>query len=62
MKLYGSSPSTTWTRLKSSVSAGDTSIEVGSVDGWAIGDEIVLGPSYSKASEYEKVTITNIVS
>lgn len=44
------------------MSAGDTSIEVGSVDGWAIGDEIVLGPSYSKASEYEKVTITNIVS
>jgi len=33
--------------MKASSSAGDTSIEVSSVTGWNVGDEIVIAPSYS---------------
>lgn len=38
MELYGVAPETTWTVLHAFAHAGDTSIEVGSTLGWAIGD------------------------
>ena len=62
LHLYGPAPSTVWTRLKEFAYVGDTSIEVASVSGWAVGDEIVIGPTFSDASEHEKVTITAISS
>ena len=33
---------------------------VGAVGGWAVGDELVIGPSFSSATENEQVTITAI--
>ena len=60
LKLYGQTPATTWTRLKATAHATDTSITVGSTSGWSIGDQIVIGPTYSNADEHEVVTIDDI--
>ena len=62
LHLFGQAPSTVWTKLTSFAYAGDNSITVASVSGWAVGDEIVIGPTFSSASEHEKVTITGISS
>lgn len=60
LKLYGNAPATQWTRLKQIAHAGDTQIVVGSASGWAVGDRIALGPSYSNYLEHEEVEITAI--
>ena len=60
LELFGPTPATQWTKLKSFAHAGDTSIIVGSASGWAVGDEIVIGPSFTSADEHEKLTITSI--
>ena len=48
--------------MTESALAGDTSIKVGSTSGWNVHDEIVIGPSFRSAKEYEKVNITSISS
>lgn len=60
LSLYGTSPATTQTPLTKIANAGDTSITVGSTSGWAVGDEIVIAPSFSNSKQYERVTITAI--
>jgi hypothetical protein len=60
LELYGETPETTWTMLEEFAEEGDTSIMVGSTEGWEVGDEIVLGPSFNDPSEHELVTITGI--
>lgn len=60
LSLYGTSPSTLYTKLTSSVSAGAVQLSVESVAGWSVGDTIVLSPSFSSSNEYERVTITAI--
>ena len=49
LQLYGPIPATTWTRLKSTVHVGDTTMTVGSVTDWQVGDQLSIGPSYSSA-------------
>jgi len=46
-ELYGVPPTTTWTRLTTWADAGATSISVGSTEGWKIGDQIGIAPSFS---------------
>ena len=60
LHLYGQAPSTVWTKLVEFAHVGDTTIKVGSVAGWNVGDELVIGPSFSSPSQHEKVTITRI--
>ena len=47
LKLYGPAPATTWTKLKAIARVGATTIQVVSVTGWAVGDELAISPSYS---------------
>lgn len=58
--LYGTSPATLYTKLISSAAPGDSQISVESATGWAVGDTIVLSPSFSSSNQYERVTITGI--
>lgn len=61
VELYGSAPSTIWTRAKATVRAGFNNISVtSSISDWQVGDEIVIGPTFSSPSEHEKVTITSV--
>jgi hypothetical protein len=60
LSLYGTSPSTISANLTASAFAGNTSLTVDSASGWAIGDEIVIAPSFSSSREYERVSITNV--
>lgn len=42
---------------------GDTTISVtSSIGDWQVGDEIVIGPSFSSSSEHEKVKIVSVNS
>lgn len=58
LNLYGPAPSTVWTRLTAKAAAGATTISVASTSGWAIGDEIVIGPTFNTPNQTERVTIT----
>lgn len=60
LELYGKSPATKWTRLASKASPNSDTITVVSADGWAVGDEIVIGPTNVLDSESEKRKITAI--
>jgi hypothetical protein len=60
LALYGTSPSTVSTTLTASAFPGDTSLTVGSAAGWAMGDEIVIAPSFSSSRDYERVIITSL--
>jgi hypothetical protein len=60
LTLYGTRPATVSTKLTSIAYAGDSSISVSSNSGWAVGDEIVIAPSFFNSREYERVTITGI--
>jgi hypothetical protein len=50
LSLYGPTPSTIWTRLTAKAAAGDTTISVDSTSDWAVGDELVIGPSFKNAN------------
>jgi hypothetical protein len=50
LSLYGTPPTTIWTKLTSKATAGDSSITVEALQDWAVGDEIVIAPSFSNAS------------
>lgn len=60
LELFGNPPGTIWTRLTAFADKGATSITVGNVTGWKVGDELGLAPSFSGQKEFEKVTITAI--
>ena len=60
LSLYGQPPSSVWTQLTAKAAAGATSISVANADGWAVGDELAIAPSFNSSFEYEKVTITAI--
>lgn len=60
LELYGPAPATTWTRLTAQLAANTTSMTVVSVADWAVGDDLVIAPSFANALEYERVTITAI--
>lgn len=62
LHLYGEMPSTVWTRLIAFAHRGDTTIQVVEANGWEIGDEIVIGPSFMSSQQQEKVTITAVSS
>lgn len=65
LEFYGKKkPTPAWTRLLTIAKAGSLKVEIDTpyatlVD-WAIGDEIVLGPSNYSPTELEKRKITNI--
>jgi hypothetical protein len=60
LNLYGISPATISAKLTKNALVGDSTIQVSSVSGWKVGDEIGLAPSFFKSREYEKLTITGI--
>lgn len=60
ISLYGTSPSTVWTRLTNKAGENDTTIEVDSLSGWALGDTIVLAPSFNNGYQYEEAIIEDI--
>ncbi|CAM6001508.1 unnamed protein product [Sphagnum balticum] len=60
LALYGTSPATVQTKLTASAFSGSTSISVDSSAGWAVGDLLVIAPSFSGQTEYERVKITGI--
>jgi hypothetical protein len=60
LSLYGVSPTDISANLTASAFKGDTSLTVDTANGWAIGDEIVIAPSFSSSRQYERVTITNV--
>ena len=52
LELYGKVPSTVWTRMTQTASAGQSVINVQSTSGWESGDWIVIAPSYAGRTEY----------
>ena len=60
LSLYGVSPATTWTYLQAIAYPGDETIIVTSSSGWKVGDQLLLGPSFSQSSQHEVVNITAI--
>jgi hypothetical protein len=61
LNLYGIAPSTVWTTLTAKAAAGATAMSVGSTSGWAVGDQLVIGPSF-QSNQSEFVTITAVTS
>jgi hypothetical protein len=49
LSLYGTAPSTVWTRLTAKAAAGSTTITVASTSGWAVGDELGIAPSFGNS-------------
>ncbi|CAK63336.1 unnamed protein product (macronuclear) [Paramecium tetraurelia] len=60
MELYSKPPGTVWTRLAAYADAGATTITVAECADWAVGDEIVFGPSGSDPEQREKRSIAAI--
>lgn len=52
LALYGTAPATVFTPLQATAFAGDSNLIVGACNGWAIGDELVIAPSFSSNLEY----------
>jgi hypothetical protein len=50
LSLYGTAPSTVWTKLTAKAAAGATSITVASTSGWAVGDELGIAPSFNNSN------------
>jgi hypothetical protein len=62
LNLHGTVPSTTETTLSETAFAGSSTISVDSSTGWTVGDQLVLTPSFSKATEHETAIIQSINS
>lgn len=60
IEFYGTVPDNIWTKLTKIAKVGDTTIEVITAAGWNVGDEIVVGPTYSGMKEDEVFTIVGI--
>ena len=52
LALYGSFPASVQAKLTASAFAGDTTITVDNPSGWAVGDTLVITPSFSASTEY----------
>ena len=52
LSLYGVTPATSWSYLQSFAYAGDTKMIVSASSDWKVGDQILLGPSFSSSSEH----------
>ncbi len=52
MKLFGTAPATTFTRLTANAAVGATTITVENLDGWSVGDKIVVAPSGRIADQF----------
>ena len=52
LNLHGNAPGTVSTTLSQTATAGSSIISVSSSTDWAVGDTIVLSPSFSTFSEY----------
>lgn len=52
MKLYGLAPKTTFTRLTANAAVGATTITVDNLEGWSVGDKIVVAPSGRVADQF----------
>jgi len=52
MKLYGLAPATTFTRLTANAGIGAATITVDNLEGWAVGDNIVVAPSGRVAEQF----------
>lgn len=59
LNLVGRPPTTAQTTLKQTATAGSSTIFVGTVD-WAVGDTIVLSPSFSNSNEHERKVIQSV--
>ena len=59
LSLYANPPATTSTYLTQTALTGDTNIYVASQSDWAVGDTLVLSPSFGKYDEFEQVTISS---
>jgi hypothetical protein len=60
--LYGSSPSPAWTRLTSIASRSTSSIIVQDSINWNVGDQVIIGPSYSNSNQDEEAVIVAVVN
>ena len=60
LNIHGNAPGTVSTTLTQTATAGSDVIHVSSKTDWAVGDTIVLSPSFSLHSEYESHTIKTI--
>ena len=58
LDLFGKDVGVTWTKLGSIASMGDRQIVLAENVSWAVGDEIVIGPSDYNAWETETFMIT----
>ena len=62
LNIHGVVPSTVTTYLKQTAMKNDSAIFVNSKSGWAVGDTIVIAPTFSAWDEFEQKTITAINS
>lgn len=60
LQLYGKQINNVWTKLTSIAPVGATTIQVANSADWSVGDQIVVGPTYSGSTEDEIITITAI--
>lgn len=60
LEFFGVPPTTPWTKLSQIAAVGATTIRVVDASGWQVGDRIVVAPSYSGRTEYEKFGIAAI--
>ena len=60
LDLFGKDVGVTWTKLGSIASMGDRQIVLAENVSWAVGDEIVIGPSHYDAWETETFMITAV--
>ena len=58
--MYGKAPITKFTRLAANADVGAKTITVIDASDWAVGDEVVIGPSNTDALEAEKLVISAI--
>jgi hypothetical protein len=62
VNIYGAVKNSTRVLLTADASVGATTITVESTDGWAANDSIAIAPTGRTASEYERRTVSSIVS
>ena len=49
LDLHGNAPATTYSHLTQTAFAGESVISVGAMTDWAVGDTLVISPSFSSA-------------
>jgi hypothetical protein len=51
LELYGKPINNIWTKLTAIAPVGSTTIQVQNSADWTVGDQIVVGPTYSGSTE-----------